>query len=64
MRILRAPLDLIDAADIHQLCVDQVSEGTEVELKSDLPFKGSKGTRDPWHAGGVPSAGWLELKVA
>lgn len=50
MKLLRDRLESIDAADIQQLCADQVSEGTELELKSDLPSKA--GLRaDPWHLG-------------
>jgi hypothetical protein len=41
MRILREPIETITAQDIRQLCADQVSEGTEIELKSDLPSKGN-----------------------
>jgi schlafen family protein len=54
MRILREPLDSISANDIAHLCTDEVSEGTEIELKADLPFKGGKGgpPQDPWHTGG------------
>jgi len=40
MRILRERLNAIGAQDIWQLCADQVSEGTELELKSDVPIKG------------------------
>jgi hypothetical protein len=50
MKILRDPLDTIDAAVIQQMCTDQVSESTELELKSDLPNRrGRKG--DPWYCG-------------
>jgi hypothetical protein len=52
MRILREPLNAIGAQDIRQLCADQVSEGTGVELKSDLPIKGNTKQKDPWHTGG------------
>jgi hypothetical protein len=38
-------------ADIQQICADQIPEGTELELKSDLPSKAGRGA-DPWHAGG------------
>jgi predicted HTH transcriptional regulator len=50
MRILRDPLESITAADIQQLCADEVSESTELELKSDLPSKAGK-QADPWYAG-------------
>jgi hypothetical protein len=51
MRILRGPLDTIVAGDIDQLCADQISEGTEIEFKVDLPHKGGLGN-DSWHSGG------------
>lgn len=50
-RILRAQLNSLTAADIDQLCADQAAEGTELELKSELPSKGGRGA-DPWYAGG------------
>ena len=51
MRILHEPLNSIDANDIHQLCADGVSEGTEFELKADLPSKAGP-QQDPWYKGG------------
>jgi hypothetical protein len=50
MRLLQEPLETITANDIAQLCSDQVSESTELELKSDLPCKAGQ-QADPWHAG-------------
>lgn len=50
MRILHEPLDAISADDICQLCSDAVSEGTEIELKADLPCKDGR-LQDPWHSG-------------
>jgi hypothetical protein len=50
MRLLREPIETITVQDIRQLCTDQVSEGTELELKSDLPSKDGRG-QDPWHSG-------------
>jgi hypothetical protein len=50
MKILQAPLDALSAGDIDQLCADQVSEGTEIEFKSDLPTR--DGSSDAWHRGG------------
>jgi Schlafen, AlbA_2 len=50
MRILRAPLMSIVAADITQLCSDEVSEGTEVEFKQELPSRDRK-TPDGWRSG-------------
>ena len=49
--MLRAQLDSLTAADIDQLCADQAAEGTELELKSELPSKAGRAA-DPWHAGG------------
>jgi hypothetical protein len=49
MRILHEALSTVSASDIAQLCSDQIPEGTELELKSDLPSRGGRG--DPWHAG-------------
>jgi Schlafen, AlbA_2 len=51
MRLLRESFDTIATDDIQQLCADQVPEGAEIELKSDLPSKAGRGA-DPWHAGG------------
>jgi Putative DNA-binding domain len=50
MRILRDALSTIKAPDIVQLCDDQVAEGTQLELKRDLPCRA--GRLDPWHTGG------------
>ena len=50
MRILRDSLNTITAVDIVQLCDDQAAEGTELELKQDLPSRA--GRSDPWHTGG------------
>jgi len=49
MTIFRAPINTITDKDIAQLCTDAVSEGLELELKSDLPSR--SGQRDGWHAG-------------
>jgi Putative DNA-binding domain len=50
MRILREPIESITAQDVQQLCADQVSEGSEIELKADLPSKDGLG-KDSWHTG-------------
>jgi hypothetical protein len=50
MLVFRDTLEAVTWADIDQLCADQVSEGTEFELKSDLPTK--DGGLHPWHSGG------------
>jgi hypothetical protein len=50
MLIFRDPLEAVTWADIDRLCADQVSEGTEFELKSDLPTR--DGNLHPWHSGG------------
>jgi schlafen family protein len=50
MNILNSPLSALSANDIHQLCVDGVSEGLTLELKSDLPTR--LGKSDEWHGGG------------
>jgi len=50
VRILHEPIETITSNDVTQLCADQISEGTEIELKSDLPSKNGRAT-DPWHAG-------------
>lgn len=50
MRILQAAIDAISADDVRQLCADEVSEGSEIELKSDLPTRNGR-AQDPWHAG-------------
>jgi hypothetical protein len=50
MKILRAPLTTITAADIELLCSDEVSEGIEVEFKQDLPSRDRR-TPDGWGAG-------------
>jgi hypothetical protein len=50
MSIFPGPLETVAANDISQLCADQISEGTELELKSDLPAK--DGRLDSWHSGG------------
>jgi hypothetical protein len=51
MRILSDPLNELTEEDINQLCSDQVSEGTEIEFKADLPTRDGK-TPDAWHVGG------------
>jgi Putative DNA-binding domain len=48
--VFRETLEAVTWADIDQLCADQVSEGTEFELKSDLPTR--DGSLHPWHSGG------------
>jgi len=50
MRILRSPIESINAQDIQQFCADQIAEGLEIELKADLPSKAGFAT-DPWHTG-------------
>jgi len=50
MLFLKGPLEAVTWAQIDQLCADQVSEGTELELKSDLPTR--DGGLHPWHSGG------------
>jgi Putative DNA-binding domain len=45
------PIGAITEDDIKELCADQVSEGTELELKSDLPHKDGL-QKDAWHSGG------------
>jgi hypothetical protein len=50
MSVFPSTLEDSTATHISQLCADQVSEGTELELKSDLPTK--DGRPDPWHSGG------------
>jgi predicted HTH transcriptional regulator len=50
MLVFRHTLEAVTWADIGQLCADQVSEGTEFELKSDLPIR--DGGLHPWHSGG------------
>jgi hypothetical protein len=49
MNIFNDPILSITAADINQLCDDQIEEGIRLELKSDLPSR--KGL-DAWHDGG------------
>jgi Putative DNA-binding domain len=49
--MLRDQLESLTAADIDQLCADQAAEGTELELKSDLPSRAGRGA-DPWYGGG------------
>src|ERR1700704_4742865 len=50
MPILPETLEATTASNIQQLCADQASEGTELELKSDLPTR--DGRLDAWHTGG------------
>jgi hypothetical protein len=62
MRILHEPLNLLDANDIQQLCADGVSEGTEIELKADLPSKAGP-QQDPWYKGD-PIGEYARNKIA
>jgi hypothetical protein len=50
MPLFSESIEAVTANHIRELCADHVSEGTEFELKSDLPAKG--GRLDPWHSGG------------
>jgi hypothetical protein len=50
MNIFRDPLDNITRPGIEQICSDEVSEGLQLELKSDLPTR--IGRPDEWHSGG------------
>jgi hypothetical protein len=50
MNIFRDPLDSITSSDIEQVCTDEVSEGLQLELKSDIPTR--TGRPDDWHIGG------------
>jgi hypothetical protein len=50
MNIFRDPLDSITSSDVEQVCTDEVSEGLQLELKSDLPTRTSR--PDDWHTGG------------
>lgn len=50
MRLLSEPLQAIAPDDIKQLWLDEASEGTELELKSDLPSKAGL-QKDPWYQG-------------
>jgi hypothetical protein len=50
MKILSGALNSMTAADIDQLCADAAAEGTELELKQDLPAR--DGRQDPSHSGG------------
>jgi hypothetical protein len=49
MSIFSKPLESVTAEDILQICSDQISEGVEFELKSDLPTR--DGRPDTWHTG-------------
>jgi hypothetical protein len=49
MNIFRDRLSRITREDIEQLCADAVSEGLELELKSDLPARGDQ--PDGWYIG-------------
>jgi hypothetical protein len=50
MNIFRDPLDSITSSDIEQVRIDEVSEGLQLDLKSDLPSR--TGRPDDWHTGG------------
>ena len=50
MPIFGDKLEAVTLGDVAQVCTDQISEGTDFELKSDLPTR--DGRSDAWHGGG------------